>query len=113
MLFRSSLVRANYSWKFITGVKRGQGLSVTDCALKTETFLPEAPIIIDFSIPVQAIKVSRANGMYGSDFVEIKAPDDIYYAPAQAGDYCYLIEATFSRGEISYYLSVNVSEKLA
>ncbi len=102
-----SLFRANYSWMFITGVKEGKGLELEGLALYPTTLPPNVPLLFQFTHPLENIKISRADGLYGTDFVEIVG--DIT-SPFEPGVYCYKIEADFERGSILYYLSVRVED---
>ena len=104
-LIKTSLVRANYSWRFITGKREGPSIDLAGCALEPETFQENSPIIMEFSIEPESIKISRANGRYGPDFYEIKG--DVI-SPNTKCEYCYKIEAQFARGSILYYLSVKI-----
>lgn len=109
-----ALVRANYSWRFITGIKEGLGLGPSDLAMLPVTVLPSTPLLFHFSRNPEQVTVSRATGTYPSeaDFIRYEGnalAGDIF-TPAEAGSYVYRIEAQFDRGSILYYLLLRVDD---
>lgn len=111
------LVRANYSWRFITGVKEGLGLGPGDLAMLPLTVTPSTPLLFHFSREPEQVTVSRAPGAYPSetDFIRYDGnalAGDIL-TPSAPGSYVYRIEAQFDRGSILYYLFLRVDDLAA
>lgn len=108
------LVRANYSWRFITGVKEGLNLAPGDLAMLPLTVTPSTPILFHFSREPEKVVVSRAQGSYPSAESFIQYEGDALageiLTPASPGTYIYRIEVQFDRGSILYYLSLRVDD---
>ena len=99
--------RAGYEWNYLTRIVKSPTMSPTDFALYPITVVANTPIVVNFSVPYETLKISRSNGQYDPNFLEIVG--DVY-TPAEPGDYCYCIEAGFKRGSIIYYFVVSVTE---
>ncbi|MDO5602432.1 MAG: hypothetical protein Q4G07_06650 [Oscillospiraceae bacterium] len=112
-----SLVRANYSWRFITGVKEGLSLGPSDFAMLPVSVLPSTPILFHFSREPESLSISRATGAYPSeeDFIRYNgsALAGEINTPSTPGTYVYRIEAQFDRGSILYYLFLRVDDLAA
>lgn len=98
--------RAGYEWNFLTRVVKSGTLPPTEYALYPITVMANTPIVINFSMPYETLQVSRSNGQYDPNFEFVT--DDLR-TPMEPGDYCYCIEAGFSRGSIIYYFVVRVT----
>lgn len=99
--------RAGYEWNFLTKIVKSPTLPPTEYPLYPITVVANTPIVINFSVPYETLKISRSNGQYDVNFVNVEG--DVY-TPAEPGNYCYCIEAGFKRGSIIYYFVVSVSE---
>lgn len=99
--------RAGYEWNFLTKIVKSPTLPPTEYPLYPITVVANTPIVINFSVPYETLKVSRSNGQYDVNFMPVAG--DIY-TPAEPGTYCYCIEAGFKRGSIIYYFVVSVTE---
>ncbi len=99
--------RAGYEWNFLTRIVKSPTLPPTEYPLYPITVVANTPIIVNFSVPYETLKISRSTGQYDPNF-EVQYGE--VYTPAEPGTYCYCIEAGFKRGSIIYYFVVNVSE---
>lgn len=101
------LKRAGYEWNFLTKIVKSATLPPTEFPLYPVTVMANTPIVINFSIPYETLKVSRSSGQYDPNFVPLAGE---LYTPSEPGDYCYCIEAGFDRGSIIYYFTLRISE---
>lgn len=68
------------------------------------------PLNISFSTKPKDLKVSVAEGRYGTLYRPVEeAANGSFFAPSEAGEYVYKVEANWGRrGSIIYYFCVRV-----
>ncbi len=100
--------RAGYEWNFLTRIVKVPTVTPPDLRLIITDVTAETPIVIHFSKQPETMKISMSEGQYNLNFVEHDI--DSLYTPSVAGIYTYQLEASFDRGSIIYYFSIEVKD---
>lgn len=103
--------RAGYEWSFfMTIARQAPQVSVDDLPLTPIAVQPQMPMNIRFSRKSGKIRVWRAAGRFGNDFIELtEANLDSLSTPSTAGVYVYKVLADWgSRGNVQYYFALDV-----
>ena len=105
-----NVVCANFEWNYITRKVRGPALSAEagDLPLAPQDVAPNARLVIVMSDPKYlSIKVSRADGLYGAEYLSVYG--DVM-TPSVPGVYVYKIEVAYKKGSLLYYTAVRVPD---
>ncbi|MEG1104867.1 MAG: hypothetical protein RSD78_08495 [Oscillospiraceae bacterium] len=108
----TSVFRAGYSWNFLTTIEDFPAMAPEDIPLYPVDVLPQIQMEIKFSKPPKELKISRADGRYSQDFIEIAT--DVtgeMLSPSVPGVYVYKVEASWGiRGSILYYFALQTKQ---
>ena len=107
-----SVFMAGYSWNFLTTIETSPQLMPEDIPLYPVDVQQQIPMKISFTKPPKSLKISRAEGRYSADFIEITSEvDGEILSPSVPGIYVYKVEAGWGfRGSILYYFSVQTKQ---
>lgn len=99
--------RAGYEWNFATKSVQSPFVSCIDVPLIAYEALPDAPILVRFSIPHKSITLYEGKGAAPENFVEKRYDMN---TSSEEGVYVYKVVAQFDRGTIVHYFALNVTQ---
>ncbi len=100
--------RAGYEWNFLTRIVKVPTVTPPDLRLIITDVTAETPIMIHFSKQPETMKVSMSEGQYNLNFT--LQDNEALFTPSVAGIYTYQLEASFDRGSIIYFFSIEVKD---
>lgn len=107
-----AVYRAGYEWSFFATMARRDAPSVLPEDLPISPFPVYAgePMQITFTTTPSEIRVWRAEGRYGTEFLEVSGEEKGMFAtPTTPGIYMFRVLADWGgRGNIQYYFSLDV-----
>ncbi len=99
------IVMGGYEWNYLTRVVRQPTVSPPDLRMITTEVAPGTPIVINFSKQPETLLIKRSDGQYSQSYTEQEQP---VITPTEPNIYTYSVEASFDRGSIIYYFTVEV-----
>ncbi len=105
--------RAGYEWSFGTKFVRSPYVSSIDVPLTAYEAMPDAPILIGFTMPHTQLTLYESDGIkYDNGVISSGNFKEKRYSmntPKEDGIYVYKVEAQFDRGSIVHYFALNVT----